>query len=66
MHNPFDSASKTIRRLKPFSKGESGGANRQPGHSAKVNQQERIDSQERIGSQAIQQGRIGSTIHRPK
>ncbi|MQM15159.1 hypothetical protein Taro_048095 [Colocasia esculenta] len=49
MHNPFDSASKTIRRLKPFSKGESGGANRQPGHSAKVNQQERN------GSQAIQQ-----------
>ncbi|MQM22233.1 hypothetical protein Taro_055283 [Colocasia esculenta] len=50
MHNPFDSASKTIRRLKPFSKGESAGVNRQPGHSAKVNQQERI------GSQAIRQG----------
>ncbi|MQM00184.1 hypothetical protein Taro_032917 [Colocasia esculenta] len=50
MHNPFDSASKTIWRLKPFSKGESGGANRQPSHSAKGNQQERI------GSQAIQRG----------
>ncbi|MQL90137.1 hypothetical protein Taro_022718, partial [Colocasia esculenta] len=35
---------------RPFSKGESAGANRQPGHSVRVNQQERIDSQ------AIQSG----------
>ncbi|MQL81155.1 hypothetical protein Taro_013625, partial [Colocasia esculenta] len=35
---------------RPFSKGESAGANRKPGHSVRVNQQERI------GSQAIQQG----------